>query len=197
MIRSSFFLAVAAALIVIPLTSANEPTVNDPTTTPVTTAEPVAAIVATPAPAATPAPVPHCQVPCGIYGDQMRFEGMLEDTKTIAKAIASIGEFTDGIAGGGGLNPKAINQNVRWVTTKEDHATNIQNVMGQYFFAQRIKGDHKDYQGQLATAHRIIVAAMKCKQDADPATADALKSAILEFYEAYEGKKPEFHEEEK
>ena len=28
----------------------------------------------------------HCQVPCGIYGDQLRFEQMLEDTKTITKA---------------------------------------------------------------------------------------------------------------
>ena len=29
----------------------------------------------------------HCQVPCGVYGDQRRFEELLEDTTTIAKAI--------------------------------------------------------------------------------------------------------------
>ena len=85
---------------------------------------------------------------------------------------------------------------MRWVSNKESHATNIQDVMSQYFFAQRIKSDHKDYTAQLATAHRVIVAAMKCKQDAEPATADALEKAILEFYEAYEGKKPMFHKEE-
>ena len=28
----------------------------------------------------------HCQVPCGIYGDQLRFDQMLEDQKTISKA---------------------------------------------------------------------------------------------------------------
>lgn len=188
MIRSTIVAVLAVIAISLPFSFANEPAGSASTASSVTVPS-----RAQPA----PAPLPHCQVPCGIYGDQMRFEGMLEDTKTIAKAIAQINEFSDGIAGGGGLTAKAINQNVRWVTTKEDHATNIQNVMAQYFFAQRIKSDNKEYTGQLATAHRIIVAAMKCKQDADPATAEALKKAILEFYEAYEGKKPEFHEEEK
>ena len=38
----------------------------------------------------------HCQVPCGIYGDQLRFEQMLEDEHTIAKAQAQINEMTAG-----------------------------------------------------------------------------------------------------
>jgi nickel superoxide dismutase len=87
---------------------------------------------------------------------------------------------------------KSINQVTRWVSTKETHATNTQHIVAQYFLTQRIKSDHKDYTGQLATAHRVMVAAMKCKQDADPATAEALKKAIYELYEAYEGKKPNF-----
>ena len=173
----ALFAAVAVVLSFAYVTIANEPA---------TTTAPVVV---------TTAPVPHCQVPCGIYGDQMRFEGMLEDTKTIAKAIGQIGEFA-GNLGAGPPTAKGINQSMRWVSNKESHATNIQDVMSQYFFAQRIKSDHKDYTAQLATAHRVIVAAMKCKQDAEPATADALEKAILEFYEAYEGKKPMFHKEE-
>lgn len=134
---------------------------------------------------------PHCEVPCGIYADQMRFEQMLEDTTTIAKAIAQINEMA---ASMNDTPPtaKSINQITRWVTTKETHATNTQHIVAQYFLTQRIKSDHKDYTGQLATAHRVMVAAMKCKQDADPATAEALKKAIYEMYEAYEGKKPNF-----
>ncbi len=142
-------------------------------------------------------PVPHCQVPCGIYGDQMRFEGMLEDTKTIAKAISQINEFAEGLGAGGPPTAKGMNQMVRWVTNKESHAQNIQDVMAEYFFAQRIKADHKDYTAQLATAHKVIVCAMKCKQDASAPTAEALKAAILDFYRAYEGKEPTLHEEEK
>ena len=142
-----------------------------------------------------PVPTPHCQVPCGIYTDQLRFESMLEDTKTIAKGIDQINAFATAV-GEGKMDGTAINQVTRWVTTKEDHATKIQDVMAAYFFAQRIKSDHPDYTGQLASAHRVIVAAMKCKQAADPATAEVLKTSILEFYKAYEGKEPDFHTEE-
>ena len=135
--------------------------------------------------------VPHCEVPCGIYADQMRFEQMLEDTATIAKAIAGINEFAGGLDDGSPTG-KAINQANRWVTTKENHATNTQHIISQYFLTQRIKADHKDYTGQLATSHRVLVAAMKCKQDSDPATAEALKKAIYDLYRAYEGKEPTF-----
>ena len=68
-ILSSLAIAFTAAIVsFVPPLSATEPT--EPTT--VTT------------------PAPHCQVPCGIYTDQLRFEQMLEDTKTIAKSIASV-----------------------------------------------------------------------------------------------------------
>jgi nickel superoxide dismutase len=160
---------------------ANAP--GSPTTAAVTVANPA------------PAPVPHCEVPCGIYADQMRFQMMLEDTATIAKAIGAVNEFASSLEAG--PSAKDINQATRWVMTKEDHATKVQHVMAQYFLTQRIKADHKEYTGQLATAHRVIVAAMKCKQDADPATAEALKKAIYDFYRAYEGKEPAFEKEQK
>ncbi len=56
--------------------------------------EPASSNVSEPA---APTLAPHCEVPCGIYADQMRFEQMLEDTKTIAKAIDSINEFAAGL----------------------------------------------------------------------------------------------------
>ena len=144
----------------------------------------------------TTAPIPHCEVPCGIYADQMRFEQMLEDTQTIAKAIASVNEIANGFDQGP-PNAKTINQMTRWINTKESHATNTQHIVAQYFLTQRIKADNKDYTKQLAAAHKVMVSAMKCKQDAAPATAKTLKEAIYELYRAYEGKEPKFHEEEK
>ena len=152
--------------------------------------EPVGEVSTKAAPAA---PAPHYEVPCGIYADQMRFEQMLEDTKTIAKAITNINEFAQA-AGGGELTGKSVNQFSRWVATKESHATNTQHIVAQYFLTQRIKSDHKDYTGQLATAHRVLVAAMKCKQDSNPETAVALEKAIHDLYRAYEGKEPVFEE---
>ena len=129
----------------------------------------------------------HCQVPCGIYGDQLRFEQMLEDEHTISKAQLQINELA-----GGEVDAQTANQMGRWVTTKEDHATNIQNTIAAYFLAQRIKPDSASYVKQLTAAHAVIIAAMKCKQSADPATAKVLETAIFDLYRAYEGKEPAF-----
>ena len=130
----------------------------------------------------------HCQVPCGIYGDQLRFEQLLEDTKTIAKAQGQINELAPSAKTG-----QDSNQLVRWVVTKETHAGTIQNVIADYFLAQRIKSDSPRYTDQLKAAHAVTVAAMKCKQSTDAATASVLEKAIHDLYRAYEGKEPDFH----
>lgn len=129
----------------------------------------------------------HCEVPCGVFDDPMRFEKMLEDVATIRKAIAGIQSLADK------NDAKSVNQTVRWVKTKDEHAVKTQHTIAQYFMAQRIKPG-KDEAGQakylanLTAAHAVMVAAMKCKQDADPATADKLEAAIKAFYKAYFGK---------
>jgi nickel superoxide dismutase len=129
----------------------------------------------------------HCQVPCGIYGDQMRFEQMLEDEQTISKAQLQINELTTGE-----VDAQSVNQLARWVATKEEHATKIQQTIAAYFLAQRIKADNPAYVKQLTAAHTVIVNAMKCKQSADPETAKALEKSIFDLYRAYEGKEPDF-----
>ena len=146
------------------------------------------------APAAPAWLVPHCEVPCGIYADEARFQMMLEDTMTIAKAIKSINEICKGMEEQGPPTPKAVNQLTRWINTKESHATKTQQIIAQYFLTQRIKADNPKYVMQLKAAHQVMVAAMKCKQDADPATVKVLHQAILDLYRAYEGKEPQFGE---
>lgn len=133
----------------------------------------------------------HCEVPCGIYADQRRFEEMLEDQQTIAKAIDGVREIASGLESG--ADAVSINQVSRWVATKESHATNTQHIIAQYFMTQRIKPTSQNYTKKLTAAHAVMVASMKCKQTADPASAKALRKAILDFYRAYEGKEPDFH----
>ena len=125
----------------------------------------------------------HCQVPCGIYADQHRFEQMLEDQSTIEKAGKLIAELS------GKTDALSRNQLSRWVATKEAHATSIQRTIADYFVAQRIKATAKNYEKQLVSAHAVIVAAMKCKQNVDGDSAANLKKAILALHKAYEGKK--------
>lgn len=129
----------------------------------------------------------HCEVPCGIYADQRRFESMLEDQSTIEKAIDQIGQLA------GKHDALDLNQMIRWVATKEEHATKIQHTIAQYFMTQRIKADGEGYAKKLAAAHAVMVAAMKTKQSADSAAAQALTKAIHDFYRAYEGKEPDLH----
>lgn len=130
----------------------------------------------------------HCQVPCGIYGDQLRFEQLLEDAKTIAKAQAQLNE----LLAEGQPTAQSVNQMARWVMTKEEHAGRVHDTMQAYFLAQRIKADSPRYVEQLKATHTVITSAMKCKQSADGTTAKALEEAIFDLYRAYEGKEPEF-----
>ena len=58
----------------------------------------------------------HCQVPCGIYGDQLQ-QKLLEDTKTIAKAQGQINELSPAAKTG-----QDTNQLVRWVAPEKTHA---------------------------------------------------------------------------
>jgi len=125
----------------------------------------------------------HCQVPCGIYGDQNRFEQMLEDQSTIEKASKLIHELS------GKKDAQSMNQIARWVATKESHASAIQTTIADYFMAQRIKSSDLKYEDKLTKAHAVIVAAMKCKQSVDAKNASALKEAILSFHKSYEEKK--------
>ena len=40
----------------------------------------------------------HCQIPCGIYGDEMRFQMLEEHITTIEKSMKLIGELSAGRA---------------------------------------------------------------------------------------------------
>lgn len=120
----------------------------------------------------------HCQVPCGIYDDAARIDRMLEDTNTIEKSILSVIELTNR------TDAKAMNQMVRWITTKEDHASDIISIMSEYFLTQKVKPVGADAEGReqylvkLADHHAVMSAAMKTKQDANAETAKILRAAI-------------------
>lgn len=143
------------------------------------------ALPSQPAAPSLPTPV-HCQVPCGIYGDKMRIDMLMEDCATIEKAMTSLIEMD-------GQESPSKNQMVRWVVTKEDHAAHIQEMVASYWLAQRIKtpADGADaaaqakYHTQLEQLHRITVAAMKCKQTTDKANVEAVRKLAMAFSEGY------------
>lgn len=127
----------------------------------------------------------HCQIPCGIYGDDNRFATMLEDVTTIEKSMKQIVELS-------GQEKPDWNQLVRWVQNKEDHADKLTEVVTYYFLAQRIKpspeGDEKadkKYFAHLEHLHHIMVHAMKAKQTTDLSHVEALRKHIEAFHKSY------------
>jgi nickel superoxide dismutase len=111
----------------------------------------------------------HCQMPCGIYDDEMRIGMMSEHIATIEKSMNQIKELEKG-------GDRNYNQLVRWIVTKEDHANEIQEIVSQYFMTQRIKPDTKDYEKKLGLLHEMLIDAMKCKQTTDLTYVSILRS---------------------
>ena len=114
----------------------------------------------------------HCQVPCGIYGDNQRVRMMREDLATITKAMKQIRALAKK------KDAKSRNQLVRWVVTKEQHGEKIIRTISDYFMAQKIKPGKPKYVEKLKAHHAVMVAAMKCKQTTDGKAAIALGKAI-------------------
>ena len=122
----------------------------------------------------------HCEIPCGIYDDQLRTQLIAEHAMTIEKSMKQIMELSK-------ANPADYNQLVRWVTNKENHATEIQHIVSQYFMTQRIKPDQEKYSEKLILLHKMLIAAMKCKQTTDLSHVNALRAYLKEFELLYLG----------
>jgi nickel superoxide dismutase len=143
------------------------------------------AIVAT----ASPFAWAHCQIPCGIYDDPVRFAQLEEHVTTIEKSMNEI----QALAQEGEPN---WNQLVRWVTNKESHADQLTEIVTFYFLAQRIKpadpGDRQavaKYVRELRLLHEMVVHAMKAKQTTDLEHCAKLRDLISKFRASYLGEK--------
>jgi ubiquitin len=120
----------------------------------------------------------HCQVPCGIFDDPAIVAELKLQASTIRKAMVQANELH---ASAGG-NLQDMNQMIRWINTKEEHASKIITTVGEYCLCQRVKkeifeNDH-DYVEALRAHHAVMQAAMKSKQSVDVAVADALDAAL-------------------
>ena len=102
----------------------------------------------------------HCEIPCGIYDDQMRIEMLREHIITIEKSMNQV------ILLEKDANRQA-NQLTRWVMNKEQHADELQEIVSQYFMTQRLKPDAQDYASKLQLLHEMPLAGMKSKQTTD------------------------------
>merc|ERR1719436_1817836 len=102
---------------------------------------------------------------------------------TIRKAVAQ----AQALHNSGNLQD--LHQLIRWINTKEEHASKIMSTIAEYFLAQKVKKDqlgHDEYLEVLGLHHAIMVAAMKTKQSAEMGPVDALDKAIQALRPVYE-----------
>lgn len=131
---------------------------------------------------------PHCQIPCGIYNDQARFDMVAEHIATIEKSMNMIRQLSK-------QDKPNMNQLVRWVKNKENHADEVSDIVTYYFMAQRIKPafetngkEYNEYVKKLTLLHKMLVYSMKAKQTTDLTNVEKLTSLLAEFHSAYFGK---------
>lgn len=129
----------------------------------------------------------HCQIPCGIYDDELRALQLREHIGTIEKSMRMIRELS-------AAQESDENQLVRWVENKEDHADAIVEIVTAYFLSQRIKlpaeGDEASqaaYRDRLALLHGLLVHTMKARQSTDQAVIDELRRLAAAFEVEYFG----------
>jgi nickel superoxide dismutase len=127
----------------------------------------------------------HCEIPCGIYDDKMRYNMLREHITTISKSMTKIEELS-------AEGDKNYNQLVRWVVNKEEHAVQFMDIITQYFLTQRIKPttaeageEYNNYLMHLKLFHEMLVYAMKCKQTTDQNHVEELKSLVEESEKLY------------
>jgi len=108
-----------------------------------------------------------------------------EHITTIEKSMKQITELS--------AEPAAnMNQIVRWVNNKDEHADEIAHAVTYYFMAQRVKLPPKNdakahglYIRKLTLLHQMLVYSMKAKQTTDLANVEKLESVLGEFYKVY------------
>lgn len=130
----------------------------------------------------------HCQIPCGIYDDEARFNMIAEHITTVEKSMKLIETLS-------AQQKPNMNQVVRWVNNKDKHADEISHIVTYYFMAQRVKlpakGNTKafnEYVTKLTLLHQMLVYSMKTKQTTDLENVDKLRSLSDEFHKVHFGK---------
>jgi nickel superoxide dismutase len=134
----------------------------------------------------------HCQIPCGIYDDELRVQLIEEHITTVEKSMEQIGTL-------GASDSVDHNQLVRWVGNKEKHAQEIQDIVTAYFMAQRIQPPQNQddeeavnhYLHKLALLHHIQIHAMKAKQGTNHEEIETLRQLVAKFRTAYFGEEGE------
>ncbi len=122
--------------------------------------------------------VAHCQMPCGIYHDNMVYDQIDQYAEAMYKAVSEISSNPAN-------SPKDRNQLVRWVLEKEKESDVATHMITSYFLQQRIKPGEEGTIPKVVSAQKLLYLIVKIKQNTD-------KQPVFEFMEEWENFKNMF-----
>lgn len=123
----------------------------------------------------------HCQMPCGIYHDDMVYDQVDQAVETLYKGVAVLNQtkFT---------NVHDMNEAVRWICEKDKICDDTAVLITEYFLQQKIKPDDPDTPKRLTAAHKLLFYLVAIKQNTD-------LDYVKQFNEEWEKFKLMFHRE--
>lgn len=102
----------------------------------------------------------HCQMPCGIYHDDMVYDQIDQYVETMYKGISVMNSSKFGDA-------KERNEFTRWVIQKEEASDKTALLLTQYFLQQKIKPGEADTPKRLTAVHNLLADLVVIKQNVD------------------------------
>lgn len=121
----------------------------------------------------------HCQMPCGIYHDDMVYDQIDQYVETMVKAVAKIKDNK-------ASTPQERNELIRWVMTKDRLSDDTATLIMTFFLQQKIKPGESDTPKRVEAAHRLLFDIVAVKQLCD-------FKAVSDFAEEWEKFKLMFH----
>lgn len=121
----------------------------------------------------------HCQMPCGIYHDDMVYDQIDQYVETMVKAVAKIKDSKS-------TTPESRNEYVRWIMTKDRLSDDAAQLITTYFLMQKIKPNEEETAKKVLSAHKLLFQIVCIKQTVD------FKS-VSDFAEEWEKFKLMFH----
>ncbi|MEC7840079.1 MAG: superoxide dismutase [Ni] [Chlamydiota bacterium] len=109
----------------------------------------------------------HCQMPCGIYHDDMVIDQIDQYAETMYKAVSELNSNLFN-------SPKDKNQFVRWVLEKEKESDVATKLITEYFLQQKVKPDEDGTENKVLALHKVLFLIVKIKQNTE-------KKYVLEF----------------
>lgn len=121
----------------------------------------------------------HCQMPCGIYHDDMVFDQIDQYIETMVKGVSVLNENKFN-------NLQERNEFVRWIMQKENASNETADLITTFFLQQKIKPGEEDTPKRVLSAHKLLFLLVQIKQTAD-------FKVLNDFYEEWEKFKLMFH----